>query len=97
VGSAPNQYEVIATLIDKGWIPLRQMAVLLGYKELRGIYARQRGKNAIPTIRIGGTERVYLAEAITTLETVREDKQDEAKVILSLLRMAQRTKEKKRA
>ncbi len=97
MGSIPNQYEVISTLIEKGWIPLRQMAVLLGYKELRGIYARQRGRNAIPTIRIGGTERVYLDDAIETLNTVREDKQPDAQVLLSLLRTAQKTKEKRNA
>ena len=71
-------------LIDKGWIPLRQMGVLLGYKNPRGIYPRQRGPNAIPTVRIGGTIRVYAVDVLEALENVPEKGQVDAQTLLSL-------------
>jgi len=95
MGSAPNEFEVISTLIDKGWIPLRQMAVLLNYKELRGIYSLQRGRNAIPTIRVGGIERVYHDDVVHALKTVRSNKQDNAQILLSLLATAKKERERK--
>ena len=58
-GSTTSQIFVLNTLIQRGWISLRQMGVLLGYKELRGVYARQKSPNPIPVIQIGGIARVY--------------------------------------
>jgi hypothetical protein len=86
MGSAPNRIEVISNLIVKGWIPLRQLAVLLGYRELRGIYARQKGRNAIQTMRIGGIERVYTNDVLETLENVKESYKPEADALLALYR-----------
>ncbi len=94
MGSIPNQFEVINVLIDKGWISLRQMAALLGYKELRGIYPRQKGRNAIPCIRIGGISRVYRDDVIEALKTTKADKQDEAKVLISFINTGLRAKER---
>ncbi len=65
---SPGVLKVLESLSIHGWVPLRGMATLLGYNELRGIYQRQRGRNAIPTIKIGGQYRVYEDVAIRTLE-----------------------------
>lgn len=94
MGSIPSQLEVVSVLIDRGWISLRQMAALLGYKELRSIYPRQKGSHAIPTIRIGGVSRVYLDDVMETLVTVREDKQPEARVLTSLISTGLKNKER---
>lgn len=85
-----SQMGVITKLIDKGWISLRQLGVLLG-KPGRSIYGRQRTKNPVATIRIGGIERVYLDSVIHELERADED------VLLSVLRTGTRYKEKKDA
>ncbi len=62
-----NQMSAINQLIDKGWISLRQLGVLLESPS-RSIYGRQRTKNPVATIRIGGIERVYLESVKTELE-----------------------------
>lgn len=54
--------EILQSLILSGWVPLRQAAVLLNYGELRGIYAKQRSRDPIPVIKIGGTYRLYADE-----------------------------------
>lgn len=64
--------QVVQHLAEHGWVSLRSAAVLLGYNELRGIYQRQRGKNAISTIRIGGIERVYRDEVLELLQAEPE-------------------------
>ncbi len=87
--------EVLGTLLDRGWIPLRQMAILLGMNELRGIYARQKGRNAIPTIRIGGIERVHADDVIETLQAVTGDKRIGAQVVIDLYRAGLRRKQLK--
>jgi len=94
MGSTPNPYEVVQNLVEQGWIPLRQLAVLLGYKDPRGIYPRQKGPNSIPTIQIGGIIRAYTDDVVTALEGVKENKRDEAQVYLALIRTA--TAERKR-
>lgn len=86
--STPSPTKVILNLVEQGWIPLRQMAVLLGMNELRGIYSRQKGRNAIPTVRIGGLERVYAGDVIHTLEHVKSDKQPESRALISLYKTA---------
>ena len=70
----PSILMVLDTLEEHGWIPLRQMAVLLGYTTIRGIYQRQKGKNAIPVIQVGGTKRVYEDAVIEALEKLPADK-----------------------
>ena len=54
-----NQMAIVSRLIDRGWISLRQLGILLETPD-RSIYGRQRTRNPVQTIRIGGTERVYL-------------------------------------
>ncbi len=54
-----SKTEVLGVLIRRGWVPLRQAAILLNYGELRGIYAKQRSREPIPVIKIGGQFRVY--------------------------------------
>lgn len=78
--------KVIDHLVEHGWVSLRSMAVLLNYDELRGIYQRQRGRNAIPTIRVGGMDRVYVEDVVEILKNVPADKKPEADIVLSLYR-----------
>ncbi len=70
----PSALQILETLEEQGWIPLRQMGVLLGYKEVRGIYQRQKGKHAIPIIQVGGTKRVYEDVVVDILLNLPEDK-----------------------
>ena len=95
MGSTPNPYEVVHTLVEQGWIPLRQVAALLGYKDPRGIYPRQKGPNAIPTIQIGGIIRVYHDDVIEALEGVKESKRDEVSVYLALIRTTKQMNKRK--
>ena len=64
----PGIIQILDRLVVHGWVPLRSLGVLLGYKEVRGIYQRQRGKNAISIIQVGGVKRVYADVVIETLE-----------------------------
>ena len=64
----PSIHRILDGLVEHGWIPLRSLAVLLGYKEVRGIYQRQRGKNAISIIQVGGVKRVYTDVVVETLK-----------------------------
>ncbi len=77
-------------LVEHGWIPLRSMAVLLGHRELRGIYQRQRGKKAIPIIQVGGIKRVYGDVVLQTLRDVPSHKKRDADMILDLYRTIKR-------
>ena len=91
----PSSLQVIANLIGEGWIPLRQMAVLLGMNELRGIYARQKGKNKIPTVKIGGIERVYADEALEAMRTVKHEKQPDIQVLINLYEVGKREQKRR--
>lgn len=62
------------------------MSVLLGYTHPTGVYSRQRGKNAIPTILIGGTHRVYAETVVKTLEKHAEKHPQDAEMILGMYR-----------
>lgn len=85
-----SQMAILAGLVKKGWIPLRQMGFLLELPD-RSIYGRQRSKNPIPTIRIGGTERVYT-------DAVREELEAQGRVVLlQVLDTGIRDKERKDA
>ncbi len=77
----------------RGWIPLRQMSMLLNYSTAGGIYQRQRGKNAIETVRIGGVHRVYADVVVRTLENVPSDRAEDAQMVLSLYRKMLKQKE----
>ncbi len=86
--------QILDKLVEHGWIPLRSMAVLLGYREVRGIYQRQKGKNAIPIIQVGGTKRVYEDVVIQTLKSVPSHKERDVIPILDLYRTTKRRQEK---
>lgn len=80
---------VISTLkhlATHGWITLRSMSPLLGYTHATGIYARQRSKNPIPTIKMGGTYRVYASTVVETLEAAPELDQPAAQTFLQIYR-----------
>ncbi len=79
-----SQYNVIHALLNRGWISLRQMGVLLGYKDPRGIYPRQKTERAIETMRIGGVDRVYPEAVIYALQNCPPRKAEEYTVLLEL-------------
>ncbi len=60
------------------------MSVLLGYSHPTGVYSRQRGKNAIPTVLVGGTHRVYASTVVETLEKHAERHAEDAVMILGM-------------
>jgi len=69
-------------LVERGWLPLRQVGSLLGYAHPTGIYGRQRGPRALPTVRVGGTYRVYAEDIVHALETVADRDREAAVAIL---------------
>ena len=87
---SPRVIRALEKLSEHGWVPLRAMAALLGYGELRGIYQRQRGRNAIPTIKVGGQYRVYEDVVVKTLEHAPPDKREDAQMILRMYRAIQK-------
>ncbi len=93
--TSPGVLQALEKLSKHGWVPLRAMAALLGYNELRGIYQRQRGRNAIPTIKVGGQYRVYEDIVLQTLTTSADA---DAKMVLSMYRsIKKRDKEREDA
>jgi len=62
------------------------MSVLLGYAHPTGIYSRQRGKNPIATVLVGGTHRVYPDAFVEALEKQAEQQPEDAEMILSMYR-----------
>lgn len=74
------------TLVERGWLPLRQVGVLLGYAHATGVYGRQKGPNAIPTVKVGGTFRVYADDVVHALESVPDRDREAAVAILSRYR-----------
>ena len=88
-----HQMSVLNVLIERGWISLRQLGVLLE-KPDRSIYGRQRGKNPVSTIRIGGLERVYTDVVVEELEKSDLHSSD---ILLSVLATGQKKKEREDA
>lgn len=86
-GNLPSVSGVLRNLVEHGWIPLRSVGILLGYKEVRGIYQRQRGRNAIPYILVGNVKRIYADDVIHTLENSGNDTSD---IVLGMYRTIQR-------
>ncbi|PHR94849.1 MAG: hypothetical protein COA78_31440 [Blastopirellula sp.] len=76
-----STYKILAKLADHGWISLISMTTLLGYNQSVTIYQRQKTKRKIPTIRVGGINRVYEADV---LETLAQKSDEHTKTILSL-------------
>lgn len=60
------------------------MSLLLGYAHGTGIYARQRGPNPIPTVKIGPYQRVCAEDAIKELQNVRERDKKAAETFLRI-------------
>lgn len=89
-----KQTEVIRNLIANGWIPLRQLGVLLN-KPDRSIYGRQVTRNPVPTVRIGGTQRVYTDAVIEEIKRAKSLEPGEAEVLLSILKTGLKDKERK--
>ena len=83
-----DTYNILLTLCDRGWIPLVKMTTLLGYSSSTVIYQRQRSKSPIPTVRVGGINRVDEDTVIQTLESSRNT--SHAKVILDVYRRIKR-------
>ena len=81
--NSPGVLQALEKLSKHGWIPLLGMARLLGYNELRGIYQRQKGSNAIPTIKVGGQYRVYEDVVLRLLMT---SESGDADMVLSMYR-----------
>ncbi len=74
-------YKILSRLVTNGWVPLSNCATLLGYSHATVIYQRQHTKRAIPTIRVGGQNRVYEDTVISILE---ERQTTHTEVMLSL-------------
>lgn len=74
---------ILQRLAERGWTPLRSMAVLLDYAFEESIYERQKGKNPIPVVRVGRTNRVY-EDTVVDLLTQRSTTDTDAQVILNL-------------
>ncbi len=87
------QMRIITRLISQGWIPLRQLGALLNLPT-RSIYGRQRTKNPVSTIRIGGHERVYTDVVIHELENATRLDKSESLTLLSVLNTGLRRKER---
>lgn len=92
---SPSVFQALEKLAEHGWVPLRAMAVLLGYNELRGIYQRQRGRNAIAAIKVGGQYRVYEDVVIRTLKKEAGHKAEDAKMILTMYRAIKKQEREK--
>ena len=73
-------------LARHGWVPLRSMSALLGYAHATGIYARQRGKNPIPVVKIGGTYRVYADDVLNELQNVPDCDQEASRTFIRIYR-----------
>ena len=82
-------------LVVDGWLPLRRLSFLLGYKNPTGIYGRRGSPNEIPAVKVGGQYRVYFDDVIHALENpVRTVNQDDVKPILSLIHRMMKDKQK---
>jgi len=57
--SEPAVVNTLKQLRRRGWIPLSGLSVLLDHSFPQVIYERQRGKNPVPIVRVGSTNRVY--------------------------------------
>ena len=82
--SADSVYVILEHLADTGWVSLRGLAILLGYKYVTQIYQRQKYNRAIPTVKVGGQYRVTETTVIDTLKGEPEKHQDNAKIILGI-------------
>ncbi len=93
----PEASKIVVTLhhlATHGWVSLRSMSALLGYSHATGVYGRQRGKNAIPTVKIGSVHRVYADDVVHELNNRPEKDQEAAGVLLRIYYAALKEKGK---
>ncbi len=91
----PTTSKIVVTLRHlavHGWVSLRSMSSLLGYAHATGVYGRQRGKNAIPTVKIGSVYRVYADDVVHELNNRPEKDQEAAGVLLRIYHAALKEK-----
>lgn len=81
---ADETYNILSKLATQGWVPLINITTLCGYSTPVTIYQKQKGKNPIQTMRVGGTNRVYEDDVIKALKQIRDT--HHAEVILSLFK-----------
>ena len=84
---AKDTYKILARLSVNGWVPLSNLATLLGYAHPSTLFRRQRNTNTesrIPTIRVGGQNRVYEDTVIDLLNNSKNETY--TKTILTLYR-----------
>ncbi len=91
---APGVLQALEKLVFHGWVSLRQLSAILDYKYCTEIYQRQRGRNRIDTIKIGGNYRIFEDEVVRVLKAEPAKKQANAQLMLRLL---QTYKDKARA
>ena len=79
-------YVILEHLAVHGWITLRSMAPLIGCAHATGIYAKQKTKNPIPVVKIGGQYRVYKDDVIDILENAPEKDKVASQAFLRIYR-----------
>lgn len=93
---------VLKELIEHGWLPLRRVGMLLGYKDPRGVYARQKSRKPIPTVKFGKVSRVYAEDVINEMRRLVDDlpegdRREEVKTLLELYHVGLRNKQLRQA
>ncbi len=73
------------------------MGILLGYKDPRGIYHRQKTKHAVLTVKIGGVDRVYAHQVFDALHNhpLKSAPNGEYEVLLTFYTAGIKAKERK--
>ena len=70
-----------------GWLPLRQVGILLGYSHPTAVYPRARSsasqRSFIPTVKVGSTLRVHADDVIRALENVPERDKEISEMIIA--------------
>lgn len=64
-------YKILHSLAERGWTSLHSVGVVLN-KKGPTMHSRQKGKNRIHTVRVGGINRVSEVEFLRVLETERD-------------------------
>lgn len=88
--------KILTKLSVNGWVPLTNMATLLGYKSCQAIFMRQKTKHAIPCVRVGGTQRVNITTVLEVLNNFSASdpvQRSQVQYTLSLLKRIQHGKQ----
>jgi len=78
-------------LVVQGWLPLRQVGILLGYAYPNSIY--QREDYTQRAIKVGSTFRVYTADVLRILDPENAPEQDKEILQMILVKYNQLLKE----